>query len=217
MYLVTGTRVDLAFSVCYLSQFASAPGPEHLEAIKHVYHYLAGTADLELVFDGSKKFELYTFVDSDWAGDPNDRRSIAGYACFLGGCLVSYSSRKQPTVALSSTEGEYMACTEGSRDVMCHLGVLRQVGVEFEEPVAILMDNQSAIKIALNSATAFSNRTKHIDTRHHWIRERVCDGVIGLEWIPTADQTADILTKALPGPKFTKFREDLGLHFPLAR
>jgi hypothetical protein len=211
MYAVTGTRADLAYTATYLAQFASAPGPEHLEAMKYTFHYLAGTSHLALVFDGSSKLELYGYVDSDWAGDPNDRRSITGYAFKLGNCLVSWSSRKQPTVALSSTEGEYMAGTEASREAIFLRRVLTDIEFEFHDPTSLLMDNQSAMQIALNTSAAFSNRTKHIDVRHHWIRERIRDGVIKLEWIPTDDQAADILTKALPTANVVKFRTEIGI------
>lgn len=211
MYAVTGTRPDLAFSACYLAQFASAPGPEHLEALKYTFHYIAGTTDLALNFDGNRPLELLGYADSDWASNPVDRRSVSGYAFTLGGNLISWSAKKQPTVALSSTEGEYMAATHAACEASFLRSFISSLKFNIEGPTVLFMDNQSAMSLAFNTSVAHSSRSKHIDTRHHWIREKIADNVIDLEYIPTADQTADLFTKALPTVKVIKFREDLGL------
>ena len=92
MYAVTGTQPDFAFTACYLSQFANAPSSDHLDAMKYAFHYLAGTTNLALVFDCSKPLDLIGYVDSDWAGNPTDHRSITGYCFMIGGNPISWSS-----------------------------------------------------------------------------------------------------------------------------
>lgn len=211
MYAVVGTRPDLAYTACYLTQFAAAPGPEHLDALKYAYHYLAGTADYSMVMERSHTLDLTGYADSDWAGDPADRRSISGYTFTLGSNTISWSTRKQPSVALSSTEGEYMALTEAGREATYLRQFLIDLRFTFENPITLHIDNQSAIQLALNTSAAYSARTKHIDTRHHWIRQQIANGIICLKYIPSADQIADILTKALPSTKVQKFSSDLCL------
>jgi hypothetical protein len=168
-YAVTGMHPDLAYLACYLSQFASAPGPEHLDALQHVFHYLAGTSDYALFFDGSHRLDLVGYCDSDWAGDPNDHCSVTGQIVTLGGSPIYWGSKKQPTVALSSTEGEYMAATETACSIQFIRQLLKDIGFCVNNATVIHMDNQSAIQLALNMPFAESTRTKHIDTRHHWI------------------------------------------------
>jgi hypothetical protein len=211
MYAVTGTRPDLSFAACYLSQFASAPGPEHLNALKYTFHYLAGTTDFALHYDGKRPLEFVGYVDSDWASDPNGRRSVSGYAFTLGGNLISWSAKKQPTVALSSTEGEYMAATHAACETIFVRSFISSLNFDFDGPTTLFMDNQSAMAIAFSTVAAHNSRTKHIDVRHHWIREKVAEDVISLEYIHTSQQPADLFTKALPTSKVIQFRNDLGL------
>ena len=212
MYAMVCTRPDLAYSVGALAQHSAAPGPEHISAIKRVFRYLAATRNAVLVYDGSvKNHQLVGHSDSDWAGDPINRRSIAGYAFTIGTTAVSWASKKQQSVALSSTEGEYMASTIAT----CEAIFLRRFLDELDFPqssVTLLLDNQSAMQLARNPV--HHSRTKHIDVRHHFIREKVESGEIKLEYVPTADQVADIFTKPLPVVKFVKFRSGLGIQCP---
>ena len=147
-------------------------------------------------------------------GPAIDRRSITGYSFMLGNNPISWSSWKQPTVALSSTEGEYMAATEASREAIYLRRLLSDLGFPQTSPTTLYMDNQSAIQISRTSLIAHSNRTKHIDTQHHWIREQVQNNVIDPQYIPTIDQTADILTKACRRQRLKNFAMTSVLYLP---
>ncbi len=210
MYAATRTRPDIMFAVHHLSQFSIAPGTEHLIAMQHIYQYLNGTWNLRIIYHGNRIGEnLMGFSDSDWAGDSNSWRSVSGYAFILCGATISWSAKKQPTIALSSTEAEYMAMTHAGKEAVFLEHLFGKVGIPFSIPMTLLIDNQSAIALAENPI--FHARTKHIDARHHWVHEKVEDGIIELEYIPMADQTADIFTKPLDSVKFEKFRNTLGL------
>ena len=210
MYAATRTRPDIMFAVHHLSQFSIAPGTEHLIAMQHIYRYLNGTWNLRIIYHGNRIGEnLMGFSDSDWAGDSNSWRSVSGYAFILCGATISWSAKKQPTIALSSTEAEYMAMTHARKEAIFLEHLFGEVRIPFSIPMTLLIDNQSAIALAENPI--FHARTKHIDARHHWVHEKVEDGIIELEYIPMADQTADIFTKPLDSVKFEKFRNTLGL------
>jgi hypothetical protein len=210
MYAAVGTRPDIAFATHYLAQHTISPGKKHLEALKRVFRYLKGTQDLGLVYDGKQFGEgLSGFSDSDWAGEQNTRRSVSGYCFTFCGAATSWSSKKQQTIALSSTEAEYMAMTHAGKEATFLQNIYGEVGIPTPLPTPLLVDNQSAIALAENPI--FHARTKHIDVRHHWIREKIESGQLELEYVPTADQVADIFTKPLNGEKFKKFRDVLGL------
>ena len=113
MYASIGTRPDISFAVNTLAQHASTPGEPHLQALKRIFRYLAGTKDYCLIFNGrSEDHSLVGYVDADWAGDPNSRRSISGCVFFLNGCPISWTAKKQPSISLSSTESEYTGWLE---------------------------------------------------------------------------------------------------------
>ena len=167
---------------------------------------MKGNLDLCLVFKRSKNLELFGFCDSDWGGDPNDRRSTSGY-CFklsVESSVICWSSRKQQTVALSSTEAEYMRISSAAQESVYLLSLCKSLGFDLGGPVLLHGDNQGAIKLARNPIT--HSRSKHIDNRHHFVRDLVERKVIQLEYLPTDQNLADILTKALAGPKFMKLR-----------
>ena len=211
MYSAIGTRPDISFAVNTLAQHASAPGEAHLRALKRIFHYLIGTKNYKLIFNGrTKDRTLIGFVDADWAGDANSRRSISGYVFFLNGTPVSWAAKKQPSISLSSTESEYMASSLATREAVYLRQFLVELGFRQIGPTPILIDNQSAIAIARNPE--FHARTKHIEVRHHYVREKLEDGIIDLQYCPTADQTADILTKPLSLIKHEKFVKNLTLH-----
>jgi len=206
-YAASGTRVDIAYVVNVLSRYLENPGPAHWTAVKHVFGYLAGTADLELMY-GKNVDELTGFCDADGSMH-EDRKAISGYAFVIDGGAVSWSSKKQEIIALSTTEAEYVAMTHAAKEALWMKTLISQVFGIDEKGMTLHSDNQSAI--ALTKDHQYHARTKHIDIRFHFIRWIVDDGRIKLTYCPTNDMLADVLTKALPSAKVKHFASALGL------
>lgn len=197
-YLAVATRLDIAFTVSSLSQFNNSYSNIHWTAVKRVLRYLKGTADLGLVYEGDTE-PLKGFVDADWGNCLVNRRSFTGYTFILSGCAISWEARKQRTVALSSTEAEYMALSEAAKETIHLHGFLQELSLHDLTNVVVFNDNLGAKKLADNPI--FHSRSKHIDLRHHFIRDALHSGQLRIEHIPTEDMTADVMTKALPRPK----------------
>ena len=153
---------------------------------------------------------LHSFIDANWASDVNDRKSTSGFVFMLGGAAVSWSSKKQTSVALSSTEAKYIAASHATKEVVWLRRLLTELGLELDSPTVLHVDNQSVIAIACNPE--FHDRTKHIEVRHHFLRHKVEGEEIRLEYTPTDEQTADVLTKGLVRKKHKRFAKAMGLH-----
>jgi hypothetical protein len=194
MYAMIGTRPDIAYSVGVVSRFASNPGSTHWTTVKRVIRYLKGTADYCVTY-GPSKVGLIGYCDADWAGNLDDRKSTTGYLFLLAGGAISWASKKQPTVALSTTEAEYMALNAASQEAIWLKRLLKELKYDIEQPTTIRVDNTGCIELAKNPT--HHARTKHIDIKHHFIRECIDKGEIKLEYCSTKDMTADIMTKAL--------------------
>ena len=202
-YLVH-TRPDLLFAVGYVSRFMERPTAEHLQAVKRILRYIAGTLDFGLHYKcapGAMRFTGY--CDSDLASDIDTSKSTSRTMFFLGGCLVCWQSTKQKVVALSSCEAEYIAAASAATQA---LGELRGSSVDV---VVLKVDSRSALALAKNPV--FHGRSKHIRIKYHFIRDCLEDGSIKAEHIPTTNQLADILTKSLGKTKFQEMREKIGL------
>ncbi|XP_046145331.1 secreted RxLR effector protein 161-like [Osmia bicornis bicornis] len=169
MYLATSTRPDIAHAVSALSQFNDNPGEEHWKAAKRVLRYIKRTEKMEIVFTKTEN-ELIGFSDADWGASIDDRRSYTGYVFRLFGGAISWSSRKQKTVAMSSAEAEYMALSEAAKESIYQRRFLTEVVGKLKTTL-ILCDNQSAGLMAKNPV--YHERTKHIDIRYHFVRESV--------------------------------------------
>jgi hypothetical protein len=210
MYLMLGTRPDIAYAVSCLSRFMSNPTSIHVNALIRVFRYLRGTSDMELVYRGHLE-ALVGYTDADWAGDAETRRSTSGYTFNLGSAPISWSSKRQNVVALSSCEAEYMGETQAAKEAIWLRTLLSQLLEQGEKPVATIIygDNQSAIKLSKNPE--FHSRTKHIDIQHHFVREAHANGHVNIEYVPTEQQVADGLTKPLPKDAFVRFRSALGI------
>ena len=211
MYAVTCTRPDLAFAVSLLSQFMSEPTVNQWSGIKRVLRYVKRTSDAALVYRKSDKQPIIQgYVDANWAGDYSDRKSHSGYLFFLGGGLVSWKCKKQAVVARSTTEAEYLALSSAVQECLWLKQLLEDINLfNIALPITIHEDNKSAIALAQNPR--FSDRTKHIDVAHHFLRERIDDNTITLSHIPTREQIADVMTKSLPAPAFLYFRKEMGI------
>lgn len=210
LYAAMATRPDIAQAVSVVSKFNANPSTAHLTAVKRILRYLKGTTELALKYEQSESGTLIGFSDADWAGDLDDRRSTTGNVFLLSGGAVSWLSKKQSTVALSTAEAEYVALSQASQECVWLRRLLSDLGMDVT-PVVILEDNQGAIAIAKNPVD--HSRTKHIDIRYHYIRECVQNGQIQVKYCPTHNMKADILTKPLVKQRFEYLRSEIGLCF----
>jgi hypothetical protein len=210
LYIMLGTRPDIAFAVTKLAQFAANPSKEHLDKAKYVLRYLSGTAKYALVYKGASNKGLIAYTDSDYAADPVKRRSTTGYIFKLADGIISWQSRAQKTIALSATEAEYMALSDCSRQAVWIQNIFTELGLQVR-PTQICADNEGGIFIASNPVQ--ERRTKHIDVRFHYVRDLIEQKRIDVVWVPTDDNPADMFTKNLGHIKFEKFRGMLGLEF----
>jgi Reverse transcriptase (RNA-dependent DNA polymerase)/Integrase core domain len=205
------TRPDLTYSVGIVSKFMESPRSEHMAAVKQILRYIKGSISLGCVYKrcSDSELKLVGFSDSDLAGNLDDRKSTTGVLFFLGGNIISWFSRKQKVVALSSCEAEYIAAASAACQGIW-LETLRAdlLGHEFMK-IKLKIDNMSAISLCKNPV--FHDRSKHIDTRYHYIRENVENGRFEVEHVSTSDQLADILTKSLGRVRFCELRERIGL------
>jgi hypothetical protein len=209
MYVAIGTRPDIAYAVGRLASVLDCYRPEHWEAAIRVVRYLKGTRLLRLELGGDSVTELVGHSDSDYANCPETSGSIGGYCFSLGSGAVSWSSRKQRTVANSSCYAEYIALN----GTTCEAIFLRQLleGLHFlpSHPTPILCDNEAARILATDHV--WHARTKHMRVKYHYIRQQVNDGEVRLERVRSADNTADIFTKSLGRMDFQRLRYKLGL------
>ena len=210
LYLVVCTRPDMAQAVGALCRFQQNPGPQHWTAAVRALRYALDTAHLGLTFGGKQPdasaFELIGFCDADWAGCVDTRRSTSGYIFLLFGCIISYKSALQHCVSLSTCEAEYVAASEAAREAVWLANLIAEISHEvLPTPIRLNEDNQGAIALAKNPVG--HGRNKHIDLRHHFLRELVETGKIVMTYIPTNDQLADIFTKALGKQRFLTLRQ----------
>jgi hypothetical protein len=197
MYAMVCTRPDIAYAVGVVSRFLSNPGEKHWEAVKWILRYLRGTSKLGITF-GNGEPMLVGYTDSDMAGNKDNMKSTSGYLMTFAGGAVSWQSRLQKCVALSTTEAEYMAATEACKELLWLKRFMQELGF-MQQRYVVLCDNQSTIHLAKNSM--FHKRTKHIDVRYHWIRDGLEDKMFELDKVHTDDNGSDMLTKVLASEK----------------
>lgn len=209
MYLMIATRPDLGFAVNVLSSFASNPGPSHWDAMKHTLCYLRGTLDYRIVYKEGASLKPLGFVDADYGGYADTRRSTSGELYVMAGGLVAWGAHHERTVALSTAEAEYMAGARGARQLEWMYSFMAELNLTQPRPATLRCDNQAAIALAQSSKG--HSRVKHIDIRHHYIRERVEDGDLEVLHIAGSDNIADIMTKPLPYPRHQDLITRMGL------
>jgi hypothetical protein len=207
LYATVVSRPDIAFSVQCGGRHMQRTAPEHVMAAKRIVRFLRGTTSASIVYGkhGGREPIIVGFCDADYAGDEDTRRSTTAYVFMLGGAAISWASKLQPTVALSSAEAEYMSLSAGVQEAIHLRQLMSDLGFPQRGPTVIYEDNQGCI--ALSENPVMHKRTKHIDVRHHFIRERVESGDIALKYVATKDQLADLLTKALKRDVFQRLRE----------
>lgn len=208
MYVANGTRPDICYPINMLAQVASNPGRVHWEALKHVIRYLIGTREYRLSW-GSSNIGLMGYTDASHATEDLGYKSMSGYVFLIGGGAVSWSAKKQPLIALSTAESEYIAMVHATKELMWIRTFISEILRPLSLPSILHGDNQSAIAIAKNNH--FSPRTKHIALRFHFIREVIQRSIISLKWTGTHSNLADLFTKALDLAKTDSFASSLGL------
>ena len=209
LYAAIATRPDIAQAVGAVSKFNSAPNATHLTAVKRILRYLKGTVDLALKYEKSSDETLTGFSDADWAGDPDNRHSTSGNLFLMARGAISWCSKKQCVVALSTSEAEYVALCFATQEAVWLKRLLSDVGVNSRKPITIFEDNQGTIAIARNPVS--HARTKHIDIKYHFVREAVQDGTIDLIYCPTEDMIADLMTKPVTRSRFEFLRQAMGM------
>ena len=189
------TRSDILFAIGVISRFMQAPTSTHIKAAKRIVRYLKGTIDYGLLYSTSIDFKLVGFSDSDFVRDIDDRKSTTSFVFFMGDCAVTWSSKKQSIITLSTCEAEYVATTS----CVCHAIWLRRLLEELYlkqgEATKICIDNKSTLALAKNPVR--HDRSKHIDTRYHFIRECIDKKEVKLKYMKTHDQVIDIFIKSL--------------------
>ena len=211
LYLVKLTRPDLSSAVRELSKFMDGPTAEHMKALDRAYGYLSMTKDyvLKMNPEPKKKGKLVGYSDSNWASDKDTRRSVSGNVIYYAGALISWRSKMQQCVTLSSTEAEYVACSQCVVEMEFLRQVLESMGVEVELPMTVYVDNTGAIDLAKNWST--TGKTKHIDIRFHYLREMSDNDMIDIVFVPSEKNHADTFTKNLGEQMFQGFTDDIGV------
>lgn len=208
IYLVTGTRPDIAVAVGEVAKFSNNPGKQHWMAVKRILRYLKETVNVGINCNPDST-ELVGYSDADWAGDLDTRRSTTGYLFKFGNVPICWKSKRQPTVALSTAEAEYMALSMAVQTVIWIRKLLKDFYIASEKSTIIYEDNQGCIAMAKNPVN--HERTKHIDIRYNFVREKVEDKTIVVKYLETTEMLADILTKGLPREQHKKLCEGIGL------
>lgn len=207
IYLTTCTRPDLSFVVSRLSQYLAKPTEEQWVTVKHVLRYLKGTTDKGLTFrrNTTENLGIQAYSDADWAADTSDHRSTTGYCVSLSenSALVSWKTRKQPAVALSTCEAEYMALASTIQECLYLKELLRDMDSYKYTQTVIHEDNQGTIALARNPVKR--KRCKHIDIKYHFIRSTVNEGKVILTYCSTDEMVADVMTKPVNKCKLKKF------------
>ncbi|KAJ0389261.1 hypothetical protein P43SY_010839 [Pythium insidiosum] len=205
-----GTRPDIAYAVSFLSRFAEQPREVHWNAAIRIVRYLKGTVDLGITYKGNgESVTLAAWSDSDWASDANTRRSTTGLMLTMNGGPVVFKSKLQRTVALSTAEAEYVSISMCTQEVLWARTLLEELGHAQTQPTKINTDNKSAIAIAKN--VGYSARAKHVDIRYHFVRVHIAAGAVDLQYVPSASQLADFLTKPIEGKTFQRLVSACGL------
>ena len=210
LYLSTRSRPDIAFAVGNAARYCAEPSQSHWSAVKRILRYLKGTTDMGLLYERADT-KLTGYSDADWAGDITDRKSTSGYVFMNSGSAVSWRSKKQTSVALSTAEAEYIALSSATQEAMW----LRQLFVNLDKdyemsvPTTIYEDNQSTICMTKNNQS--HGRSKHVDIKYHFVREQVERQTINIMYCKSEEMTADIFTKGLGINQFKKLRSKLGM------
>ena len=206
-----GTRLDISYAVGILSQFMSKTGEKHWQSIKGILRYIKGILShcLEFVSTKGNKVDLSAYADADWAGDRATRKSTSDYAFIIGNLCITWRSKHQSIIALSSIEAEYVPHSHATQKAVWLRELLKNIGFKQTEPTKLYEDNQCAIGLSKNLKP--NSRTKHIEIKFHYARKAVEDNIVDVQYCPTEQMIADIFTESLARVEFEKFRDMLGV------
>ncbi|KAL5795083.1 hypothetical protein ACOSP7_003677 [Xanthoceras sorbifolium] len=206
---LTLTRPDISYAVGVMSRYMQNPKKSHLEAVRRILRYVKSTIDYGLMYKKGENCKLVGYCDADYAGDHDTRRSTTGYMFTLGSGTISWCSKRQPTVSLSTTEAEYRAAAMAAQESTWLIQLMNDLHQQVDYAVPLYCDNQSAILLAENPV--FHARTKHMEVHYHFVREKVLQEEIEMRQVKTDEQVADLFTKSLSIGKFENFRRQLGM------
>ena len=210
LYLALGSRPDIAFAVQHLSQFTKNPGPQHIAAVRQVYRYLRGSEDYGISYSRTNaQHEPVGYADADWAQSILDRRSISGQVFIIAGGAVSWASKKQSTVVLSTLEAEYLALSLAVRHAIWIIQLYQDLSLTIYLPLMLKVDNLGALTIS--NDPQHHGRTKHIDVHHHFLRLQQEEGRIRVLHTPGETNPADLLTKALARTILLRHCQEMGV------
>nr|XP_020195612.2 uncharacterized mitochondrial protein AtMg00810-like [Aegilops tauschii subsp. strangulata] len=204
---LTLTRPDLQYAVQQVCLHMHAPRNTHWNLVKRILRYIRGTTTLGLTLTASPSTDLVAYSDADWAGCPDTRCSTLGYCVYLGPSLISWSSKRQPTVSRSSAEAEYRAVANAVAEYSWLRQLLQELLLDVPKATIVYCDNVSAVYLSANPF--HHRRTKHIELRIHFVGEQVALGRVRVLHVPTAQQFVDVMTKGLPTPTFEEFGSSL--------
>ena len=214
LFLTMVSRPDLPYAVGVVSRYLDKHDESHWRAVKRILRYVKQTQDFGLLFTRDYS-ELIGFSDADYAADLDTRRSTTGYVFMMSGGCVTWCSRRQATVSVSTTEAEFIAASEASKEAIWLRKLLSDIGHECVRSTTLYVDNQSAIKLVKNPS--FHRRSKHIDVRYQYICEKQRSGEIETKYVKTNDQYADFLTKPLCYEKYNFFRAKMNVISGIAK
>jgi len=204
---VTASWLDVMQAIGHVARFQATPKESHIIVVKRILQYLKSIAEYSLWYPKGNDQVIQAYTYADWAGSFDDRKSTSGAAFYLGGCLVSWLSKKQSSISLSTVEVEYIKAATCCTQVLCMNQTLQDRQVNFDEPIPIFCDNTNAISISKNPV--MHSKTKHISIKYHFVTEQVTKKNIKLEYVCTKEQIADIFTKPLPREAFKYLRQSL--------
>lgn len=204
MYLAIATRPDISYAIGNVSRYMENPTVAHERALKRILKYIAGTKSHGILFKHNGNHQLCGFSDADYAGDVDSRKSTSGYVFLFNDSIISWRSSLQKCVSISTTESEYVSASEAVKELVWLKRLYDELVPNQRAEASFYMDNVSAIRLVKNPE--FHKRTKHIDVRYHFMREKFNDGLFKLEHVSTDEMVADIFTKALPKIRFEYLR-----------
>ncbi|GJS48174.1 ribonuclease H-like domain-containing protein [Tanacetum coccineum] len=211
---LTFTRPDISYAVQQVCLYMHDPREPHFASLKRILRYVRGTLDYGLQLFSSSTTDLVAYSDADWAGCPTTRRSTSGYCVFLGNNLLSWSSKRQPTLSRSSAEAEYRGVANAVAETCWLRNLVRELHTPLTSATLVYCDNVSAVYLSCNPVQ--HQRTKHIEIDIHFVRDLVAAGQVRVLHVPSRYQFADIFTKGLPSALFEEFRSSLSVRCPPA-